>query len=64
MRRSKKIVLRIFALLVIVILAATIIIPKKLDKKFNTVTLKPEYTISKEALQLYNSLDFISDMHY
>ena len=63
MRRFKKIALRIFAILIIAILAATIIIPQKLDKKFNTVTLKPEYKISKEALQLYNSLEFISDMH-
>ncbi len=63
MKRSKKIALSILAILVIIIFAATLIIPKNLDQKFNTVTLKPKYKISPEAQQLYNSLDFISDMH-
>ena len=50
-------------ILAMIIIAATIIIPKDLDEKFNTVTLKGPYKVSLEAQQLYNSLDFISDMH-
>ena len=50
-------------ILAMIIIAATIIIPKDLDEKFNTVTLKGPYKVSAEAQQLYNSLDFISDMH-
>ncbi len=50
-------------ILVVIITAATIIIPKDLDEKFNTVTLQPPYKVSTEAQQLYNSLDFIADMH-
>ncbi len=52
-----------FLILVAISIAATIIIPKDLDEKFNTVTLQAPYKVSTEAQQLYNSLDFISDMH-
>ena len=63
MKRLKKIALGILVLLVILGIAATIIVPEKLDKKFNTVTLHPPYSVSAKAQQLYNSLDFIADMH-
>jgi len=63
MKRSKKILLSILLLLGIIIIAATVIIPKDLDEKYNTVALQAPYKVSNEALQLYNSLDFISDMH-
>ena len=42
---------------------ATIIVPEKLDKKYNKASLEPPYTVSKEVKELYNSLDFIADMH-
>ena len=50
-------------IIVVIGITATIIIPKNLDEKFNTVTLSGPYSISAEAQELYNSLDFISDMH-
>jgi membrane dipeptidase len=40
-----------------------IILPKQIDKKFNTVTQKPPYSISEEGQKLYDSLDFVADMH-
>ena len=63
MKRSKKIVLSILLILGSIIITATVIIPKELDKKFNMVALQPPYQVSDKAQQLYNSLDFISDMH-
>ena len=63
MKRSKKIGLGLLIILVIIIFAATAIIPKDLDAKFNTVTLQSPYQVSAKAQKLYNSLDFISDMH-
>lgn len=58
-----KIVLSILIVFIVLFLIASAILPKKLDKKFNTVTLKAPYTVSKQAQTLYNSLDFIADLH-
>jgi len=63
MNRFKKIILSILVILAIIIVAATTIIPKDLDEKYNTVTLNGPHQVSTEAKELYNSLEFISDMH-
>ncbi len=63
MKRLKKISFSILVIITLIVLAAIIILPEKLDKKFNTVTLQAPYTVSTEAQQLYNSLDFVADMH-
>ncbi len=63
MKRSKKIMLSMLLIIIVIGVAATVIIPKDLDEKFNTVTLSGPYKVSSEAQELYNSLDFISDMH-
>ena len=63
MKKVKKIAFIITLVIVALLITATIIIPEKLDKKFNTVTLHPPYSVSVKAQQLYNSLDFIADMH-
>jgi len=63
MNRFKKIALLLILILGALYFTATFFIPKKLDKKFNQVTLQSPYQVSKKAQQLYNSLDFISDMH-
>ncbi len=63
MNRLKKISFSILVIIALIILAAIIILPEKLDKKFNTITLQAPYTVSEEAQKIYNSLDFISDMH-
>lgn len=39
------------------------IVPNIIDKKYNPVTQKPPYKVSQEAQQLFNSLDFIADLH-
>ena len=63
MKRLKKTLIIIVSILLLLCIALSVIIPEKLDKKFNTVTLSPPYAVSGEAEQLYNSLDFIADMH-
>ena len=63
MKWLKKIGFSICVALIIVGIATTIIIPKRLDKKYNTVAIHAPYTASVEAEKLYNSLDFIADMH-
>lgn len=39
------------------------ILPGIIDKKINTNTLSPPYKVSKEARQLFDSLEFVSDLH-
>jgi len=63
MKILKKIMLGVIVILILAIFAATIILPEKLDRKFNTVTIKVPYNVSEEAQKVYNSLDFISYMH-
>lgn len=63
MKLLKKILLGVLVITALAIFAATIILPEKLDRKFNTVTLQAPYTVSEEAQKIYNSLDFVSDMH-
>lgn len=59
----KKSVKFILGLILIISLFAFLFVPKIVDKKFNTVSQKPPYTISIEARKLYDSLEFIADMH-
>lgn len=63
MKRLKKIVLITISIFLLLYFVASLIVPKRLDAKFNTVTLKAPYKVSVEAQELYNSLDFIADMH-
>jgi len=63
MKRTKKIVLSLLVVLLIIFFTASIIIPDKLDRKFNTVTLQTPYSVSAKAQELYNTLDFVADMH-
>lgn len=43
--------------------AAVNIFPEKLDREQNKIKQLPPYQASKKAQNLYNSLDFISDLH-
>ncbi|MCF6294551.1 MAG: membrane dipeptidase [Flavobacteriaceae bacterium] len=63
MKRPKKIALIIISILLTLYFIASVIVPKKVDAKYNTITLKPPYKVSAKAQELYNSLDFIADMH-
>ena len=38
-------------------------VPKKLDNDRNKTKLKPPYEVSASTLEIYNSLDFIADLH-
>lgn len=45
------------------IIAIHMVVPEMIDKRMNKVTLLPPYTVSPEATKLYDSLDFVSDLH-
>jgi len=49
----------------LIILYATVvyIVPQKLDEQHNQTRLSAPYSASKSALALYNSLDFVADLH-
>ena len=53
----------IVLVLIIVYTAVVFIAPKEFDKKLNITKSLPPYEISNEALTLYQSLDFIADLH-
>jgi membrane dipeptidase len=63
MKLFVKLLSGLIALLLVLYLATTIIVPPMVDKKFNTVNLAPPYTVSEKAQAIYNSLPFISDLH-
>ncbi len=63
MKKPRKILLVIALVLLGIYFLATAIVPQKLDKKFNTVTISAPYTASKRTQELYNSLDFVADLH-
>jgi len=62
---SKKLKVFLIAIVVIVLIykVATPFIASKVDADFNTVKLEGPYQPSKKALNLYNSLSFVSDLH-
>ena len=60
---KKKTVLIVILVLTLTYIAVITIVPKVLDKKHNQTQQEPPYTISNEALEFYNSLDFVSDLH-
>ncbi|MCP9768774.1 peptidase M19 [Lacihabitans sp. LS3-19] len=59
----KKVFKILFGLIIVVLLFAFLFVPKIVDKKFNTVSTRPPYKVDKEAQVLYDSLDFVADMH-
>jgi microsomal dipeptidase-like Zn-dependent dipeptidase len=50
-------------ILAVVYYGVTLIVPDAIDKDKNKVLIAPPYTVSTEAQSLYNSLDFIADLH-
>ncbi|MCH6199372.1 membrane dipeptidase [Aquiflexum sp. LQ15W] len=42
---------------------ATMVVPAKIEKEGNPVKSLPPYKVSPEALTLFNSLDFVADLH-
>ncbi len=53
----------ILATLALFYFATTQIVPAQYDKALNKTLLLPPYQVSEEAESLYNSLDFIADLH-
>lgn len=53
-----------FVIGIVILYALAIrIVPEIIDKKINKVSQQPPYTVSQEAKQLFNSLEFIADLH-
>lgn len=42
---------------------ATMVVPSKIEKDKNPVKSQPPYLVSAEAQSLFNSLDFVADLH-
>lgn len=53
----------ILGLLLGIVLFAFLFVPKIVDKTFNKVSAKPPYAVNRDAQMLYDSLDFVADMH-
>lgn len=63
MKRLYKIILISVVLLLVVYYLITLIAPQIVDKQHNVIRLKGPYQVSEKAEKLYNSLDFIADLH-
>ncbi|MRI01168.1 peptidase M19 [Kriegella sp. EG-1] len=61
--KRRKLLYGIISALAIIYAASVYIVPRKLDKNHNKIQQLPPYSVSDEALALYNSLEFISDLH-
>jgi membrane dipeptidase len=55
--------LKIIIGLVILFALAFRIVPRVIDKNINKVSVSPPYTVSQEAQHLFNSLEFVADLH-
>ncbi len=53
----------IVAALALIYFATTLIVPVQYDKALNKTMALPPYSVSAEAQALYNSLDFVADLH-
>jgi len=62
-KKGKIILFVLMGLLAFLLIAARLLLPSLLDKKFNRVLNKAPYPVSEKAAKLYASLDFISDLH-
>jgi len=58
----KKLILALLVLFIFYV-AAVLTVPSYIEKERNPVKLESPYTVSAEAQQLYDRLDFISDLH-
>ncbi|MDF9798253.1 membrane dipeptidase [Catalinimonas alkaloidigena] len=53
----------VLSLLIIIYMAVAWIVPQQFDKKLNKTQKPPPYLVSNKALHLYQSLDFVADLH-
>ena len=59
----KKWTIKILIGLTIIYGLVVFLVPNFIDKKYNTIAQLPPYEVSPEAQDLFNSLDFIADLH-
>lgn len=62
MKKTRKLGITI-AVLVLLYGLAVLIVPRELDRRANKIVTPPPYTVSEKAQALYDSLDFIADLH-
>ena len=63
MKKPLKFFFYSFIILLIIYYLITLIVPQIFDKKHNKIREKAPYVISKNAQSVYNSLNFVADMH-
>ncbi|MCD6544829.1 MAG: dipeptidase [Flavobacteriaceae bacterium] len=63
MNKAFKIVISTLMILLLIYYLATLFVPKIIDKSHNKIRNNPPYQVSEKAQTLYNSLDFIADLH-
>ena len=63
MKKVLKIVGSILMILLVIYYFATLIVPKIIDKSHNKVRVNAPYHVSDQAQNIYDSLDFVADMH-
>ncbi|MEN8124814.1 MAG: membrane dipeptidase [Bacteroidota bacterium] len=63
MKKIFKILIITLSILIIVYFISTLIVPSIIDKDHNKIRNLPPYTVSQEAQNLYDSFDFIADLH-
>ena len=63
MQRLTRVLSIVVALLLLIYLATTLIVPGIVDKDFNTSTLQPPYKVSQKGQEIYNNLPFVADLH-
>ena len=61
--KSKKFWITFSLLMLVAFIMARILVPELLDKKLNRVSSPAPYLASEKARVLYNSLEFVSDLH-
>ena len=63
MTKTRKIIIALFTTLVLIYIACTAFVPEIIDKRFNTVIHAAPYNISPQVQKIYDSFDFVADLH-
>jgi membrane dipeptidase len=61
--KIQKLIIGLLILLLIIYILARIFVPAIIDQRFNTVINPSPYAVSEKATELYQSLEFVSDLH-
>jgi len=63
MNKAKKIIFACIFFLITLLVVTPFFVPQLIDKKMNIVVHSAPYKVSDQAQKLYDSLDFIGDLH-